>query len=175
MKAAARVLMVFLGLLFIGGALFLLAFNYRLVPGLALQVPSWANETYLLAAGAIFLLMALILLAFGLRPTQKKERFVAKSNEFGEVQVSIATLENMVLRVVQRTQGIKDVSRKVTYAEDGLTVRIHIRVMPDEPLPGLTADLQAKTKEYLEELTGILVHEVKVVVDNIITDQASTG
>ncbi len=175
MKAVVRVLMVFLGLLFIGGALFLLALNYNLVPGLALNLPQWAGETVLMATGVLFLLIALILLSFGLRSGKKREKSVSRSSEYGEVQVSIATLENMVLRVVQKTQGIKDVSRKVTYTPDGLVVTIHIRVMPDEPLPGLTSGLQSGTKEYLEEVTGITVHEVKVIVDNIIVDQAATG
>ncbi len=175
MKAAVRVLMVFLGLLFIGGALFLLALNYNLIPGLALNLPQWAGETVLMATGVVFLLIALILLSFGLRSAKKGGSAVSRSSEYGEVQVSIATLENMVLRVVQKTQGIKDVSRKITYTPDGLIVRIHIRVMPDEPLPGLINDLQSRTKEYLEDITGITVHEVKVIVDNIIIDQAASG
>jgi uncharacterized alkaline shock family protein YloU len=73
---------------------------------------------------------------------------------------------------VQQTQGIKDVSRQVSFTPDGLVVRVKIRVMPDVPLPGLINELQSKTKEYLEEITGIVVHEVKVMVENIIVDQA---
>lgn len=47
MKTVARVIMVFLALLFIGGALFLLAINYNLVPGLAVNfaLPGWIGES----------------------------------------------------------------------------------------------------------------------------------
>ncbi len=173
MKKVVRAVLVFLGLLFIGAALFLLAVNFRLISGITVSLPGWANETILLAAGAVFLLLALIALSIGLRSSKKIGNAVIKGSEYGEVLISITALENMVLRVVQQTQGIKDVSRQVNYTTDGLVVRIHIRVMPDVPLPDLTSGLQAKTKEYLEEITGVVVHEVKVHIDNIIVDQAS--
>ena len=155
--------------------MFLLTINYRLIPRLHLQLPSWADDTVLLATVAVFLLIALIFFCFGLRRAKNKARFVSKSNELGEVQVSIATLENMVLRVVQRTKGIKDAGRKVSYSPEGLVVRIQAQVMPDEPLPGLVSDLQTRTKEYLEEITGLAVQEVKVVIDNVATEQAAAG
>ncbi len=172
MKTAVRVILVFLGLLLIGGALFLLAVCYNLIPGLSISLPGWAGETALIAIGAGLLLIALIFLAFGLRSSKKVGSAVLRGSEYGEVLISITAVENMVLRVVQQTQGIKDVSRNVVFTPDGLIVKINIRVMPDVALPGLVSDLQARTKEYLEEITGVTVHEVKVFVDNVIMDQA---
>ncbi len=172
MKTVARVFVVFIGLLLIGSALFLLAVNFNLVPGLGVSLPAWAGENIIFGAVAILLLIALILLVLGLRsPSKKESTAVLKGSEYGEILISIDALENMVLRVVQQIQGIKDVSRSVSYTADGLVVRIRIRVMPDVSLPGLSGELQSKTKEYLEEITGIVVHEVKVMVENIIVDQ----
>lgn len=173
MKAVIRIILVFLGLVFIGSALFLVAVNYNLFPGLPVYLPVWATETIILVAGSVLLLLALIFLVFGLRSSKKIGNAVLKGSEFGEVMISIAAIENMVLRVVQQTQGIKDVARHVQYTPDGLVVRIRIRVMPDISLPGLISDLQSKTKEYLEDITGIVVYEVKVMVENIITDQVA--
>lgn len=174
MKAVARIILVFLGLLFIGGALFLLVITYDLVPGLAVTAPAWVGENILLATGAVLLLIALILLALGLRPSKKVGNAVLKGSEYGEIMISITAVENMVLRVVQQTQGIKDAGRKVAFTPDGLVVRIRISVMPDVALPGLINDLQLRTKEYLEEITGITVHEVKVTVENVNMDQAAS-
>jgi hypothetical protein len=172
MKTVARIMLIFFGLLFIGGALLLLAIYFNLIPGLAIALPAWAVDNVLLAIGSALLLIALIFLSFGLRSSKKIGNAVLKGSEYGEVLISITALENMVLRVVQQTQGIKDVSRQVSFTPDGLVVRVRIRVMPDVALPGLINDLQSKTKEYLEEITGIVVHEVKVMVENIIVDQA---
>ncbi len=173
MKSVLRVILVFLGLLFIGAALFLAALNFNLFPGLNVSLPSWVDETVLLATGSVLLLLALIFLSLGLRSGKKKiSNAVLKGSEYGEVLVSIPAIENMVLRVIQQTQGIKDVSRQVVYTPDGLIVKIKIKVMPDVTLPDLISGLQSKTKEYLEQVTGIAVSEVKVTVENIIMDQA---
>ncbi len=172
MKTIARVIMVFIAFLFIGGALFLLAVNYNLVPGLAVYLPGWAGEEVVLGATAALLLIALILLILGLRRTKGPGNAVLKGSEYGEVAISISAIENMVLRVIQQTQGIKDVSRQVSFTQDGLNITVKIRVMPDVAMPGLTNELQSKIKEYVEEITGITVHEVKVMVENIVTDQA---
>lgn len=172
MKTLARVVLVFIGFLFVGSALFLLAVNYRLIPGLAFALPVWVSETVLLATGAGLMLFALILLSLGLRPAKKIGTAILKSSEAGEVLISITALENMVLRVLQQIQGVKDVSRQVISSKDGLAVKIRIKVMPDVSIPAVIDELQTKTKEYLEEITGITVNEVKVMVENIITDQA---
>lgn len=172
MKTAARVLVVFLGLLLIGGALFILVCNYNLIPTLRVALPAWAGENMVLGLAIALLVVALILLILGLRSSKKVGNAVLKGSEYGEVLISITAVENMVLRVVQQTQGIKDVSRQVLFTPDGLVVRVRIRVMPDIALPGLISELQSKIKEYLEEITGIVVHEVKVMVENIIVDQA---
>ncbi len=172
MKTLARVLMVFIALLLIGGALFLLAVNYNLVPGLAVYLPGWAGEEIVLAIVGALLLIALVLLVLGFRRAKGPGNAILKGSEYGEVAISITAIENMVLRVVQQTQGIKDVSRQVSFTQDGLVISVKIRVMPDVSMPDVTGELQSRVKQYVEEITGITVHEVKVMVENIVTDQA---
>lgn len=172
MKTLAKVIAVFVALLLIGGALFLLAVYYNLVPGLAVYLPAWVSEEIALSVTGALLLIALILLILGLRRSKGPGNAILKGSEFGEVAISIEAIDNMVLRVVQQTQGIKDVSRQVSFTQDGLVISVKIRVMPDVAMPGVTSELQSKIKEYVEEITGITVHEVKVMVENIVTDQA---
>jgi len=172
MKTLARVLMVFVAFLLIGGALFMLAVNYNLLPGLAVYLPGWAGEEVVLGVTAAALLIALILLILGFRRAKGPGNAVLKGSEYGEVAISIAAIENMVLRVVQQTQGIKDVSRQVSFTQDGLVINVKVRVMPDVSMPGLTNELQSKIKQYVEDITGITVHEVKIMVENIVTEQA---
>lgn len=173
MRTLARIISVFLGLLLIGGALLLLIVKYELVPRLAVQLPGWADQNVVLGAGAALLLIALILLIMGLRSPKKARNAIIKGSEYGQVEVSIDAIENILLRVIQQIQGIKDVSRKVVYTQDGLLITMKIRVMPDVPMPDVSSDLQSKTKEYVEQITGIAVQEVKVQVENIVTDQSA--
>ncbi len=174
MKAVARVIVVFIGLLLVGAAIFIFAVKYNLIPQLAFHLPGWAGENVVLAVVAALLLIALILFSLGLRKSKKAGNAVMKGSEYGEVAISITAIENMVLRVVQQTKGIKDVSRAVSYTQDGLIIKVRIRVMPDVAIPGISSELQSKAKEYVEEITGITVHEVKVMVENIVVDQASS-
>ena len=94
-----------------------------------------------------------------------------QAGEFGEVNITLAALENMVLRVVQQMRQVRDSSRRVEYTPHGLVVYLKVKVLPDQKLPGLTAELQNNVKNYLEEIAGIAVSEVKVKVENIILDQ----
>ncbi len=175
MRTFARVLLVFIGLLFIGGGLFLMALNYQLIPGLLITValPGWLGENLMLVVGVVLLLIALILISIGLRSRKKVGNAVLKGSEHGEVLVSLNTVENMVLRVVQQTEGIKDVSRQVASTPDGLVVKVRVQVLPDVSIPGVSGELQSKIKEYLEEMTGITVRDVKVLIENIASDQAA--
>ena len=176
MRALARILMVFIALVLIGGALFLAVINFNLIPGLddAVVLPAWAGESVMIAGIAVFALLAVILLAFSFRPARKTADAVLKGSEYGEVVISIAAVENMVLRIVQQTDGIKDISRKAVFTNEGFIINIKIGVKPDVALPGLISDLQARTKEYIEEITGIKVLEVKVNVENINTEQSAS-
>lgn len=177
MKAVARFFMILLALLFIGGALFIAAITFNIIPGLAdtVNMPAWVGETVMLAAGSGLLLLALILLAFSIRrPSVKARNAVLQGSEYGEILISLSAVENMVLRVIQQINGIKDVSRDVAFTTDGLVVRIKISVMPDVAIPAVISELQAKTKEYLEEITGIKVQEVKVTVEDVNMDQAAS-
>ncbi|MFO7952373.1 MAG: alkaline shock response membrane anchor protein AmaP [Bacillota bacterium] len=172
MKTLLRLVLVLIGLMFIGGAFFLLAVNYNLVPGLAFSLPAWTGQDIVLAVTAGIILIGLILIILGLRSPKKVANAVMKGSQYGEIAISITAIENMVLRVVQQIQGIKDVSRQVSFTQDGLVIKVKVRVMPDVPMPGVADELQSKIKEYVEEMTGITVHEVKVNVDNIVVDQA---
>ncbi len=176
MRALARILMVFIALVLVGGALFLAVINFNLIPGLdhAVQLPDWAGENVMIVGIAILALIALLLLAFSFRPARKTSDAVLKGSEYGEVVISIAAVENMVLRVVQQISGIKDISRKAVFTNEGFIINIKIGVKPDVALPELISDLQAKTKEYIEEITGIKVLQVKVNVENVDTEQPAS-
>lgn len=176
MRALARILMVFIALVLIGGALFLAVINFNLIPGLddVIFIPAWAGENVMIVGIALFALFALILLALSFRPARKTADAVLKGSEYGEVIISIAAVENMVLRIVQQTNGIKDISRKAVFTDEGFIINIKIGVKPDVALPGLISDLQARTKEYVEEITGIKVREVKVNVENINPEQSAS-
>jgi hypothetical protein len=174
MSVGVRLLLVLLGLLMVAAGVLCLALGFDLVPepGLGTSLMVLAGAPVVAAVGGGLILFGVILLALGFRSTKKPApETVLQTSEHGEVRIAIIAIENMVLRVVQQTQGVKDGGRRVYSSPEGLVVQIKIRVMPDLELPGLITELQEKVKGYLEQVTGIVVHEVKVLVENIILDQ----
>ncbi len=174
MSVGVRLFLVLLGLLMIAAGLLCLAIGFDLVPepGLGTSLMALSGDPVVAAVGGGLLLVGLILLALGLRSNKKSvPESILQTSELGEIRIAIIAIENMVLRVVQQTQGVKDGGRRVYSSPEGLVVQIKIKVMPDLELPGLISELQEKVKGYLEQVTGIMVHEVKVLVENIILDQ----
>lgn len=175
MKVVARLILVLIGLFLIGVGLYFLAVSVNLAGGLVgVTLLELLGMPLFVALGAVIVAAGLVLISIGPRPArERKIETVLQTSEYGEIRIAITAIENMVLRVVQQAQGVKDVSRKVTYTSQGLVIFVHIRVMPDLKLPDLAGELQAKVKDYVEEITGFMVHEVKVTVENIIMDQVA--
>ncbi len=173
MKAMTRLLLILLGLLMIGTGIFLLLATIMPLGGYGAQILKLYGRTVLLYAGGALVPAGLIPLLLGFsRPQRKKPETLLRVGEFGEVYITLSALENMVLRVVQRTRGVRDSSRSVIYTPQGLMVYLRVKVLPDQNLPDLTGELQSSVKTYLEESTGMFVSEVRVSVESIILDQA---
>ena len=172
MKGSARVVLVLLGLLFAAGGLYALALLLNLVPDYGTSLVKMLDRPVLAAAGAGLIVIAVLFLSLGLRPSKPAlPETILQTSEYGEIRITITAIEIMVLRVVQQTQGVKDNGRRVSYSPDGLIIQVRIKVMPDLQLPELVNGLQVNVKNYVEEITGIIVHEGKVLVENIVLDQ----
>jgi hypothetical protein len=172
MKAIRRVFLVILGLLMMGTGIFFLLATFLPLGGYGTGILDLYGQTVLLYAGGALAVAGLIPLLLGFSPPhQKRPEALLQTGEFGEVRITLNALENMVLRVVQQMRGIRDSSRRVVYTPHGLVVYLQVKVLPDQKLPDLTGELQSNVKNYLEEITGIIVSEVKVNVENIILDQ----
>ncbi len=171
MKAIRRLLLVILGLLMIGTGIFLLLASFYPLGRYGIYILGLYGQTVPLYAGGALSLIGLIPFILGVSPSKKKPEAVLQTGALGEVRITLHALENMVLRVVQQMRGIRDSSRRVIYTPQGLVVYLHVKVLPDQKLPDLTGELQNNVKNYLEEITGIIVSEVKVNVENIILDK----
>ncbi len=172
MRVAVRLFLVLAGLILLVAGLFLFAAALDLVPGVGTS-PDWLPERLPLPmAGAVVLLIALVLLVSGLHRGARPADTVLRHGELGEVRIAIAAIENMVLRVTQQCSGIKESDRRVSQSPQGLSIETRIKVMPDLELPELSSALQEKIREYVERITGIKVATVRVVVENIVTDLA---
>ncbi|MFA4884943.1 MAG: alkaline shock response membrane anchor protein AmaP [Desulfotomaculaceae bacterium] len=175
MKVVSRLILVLLGLLLAAVGLFLIALRLGLVQDYGTGLSKVADGPVVVAVGAALVLVAVFLFALGLRSSKPAvPDSILQTNENGAIRISIIAIENMVLRVVQQTSGIKDNGRQVYSSPDGLIIKVKIMVMPDLDLPKLINELQLKVKNYVEETTGLITHEINILVENIVLEQVPT-
>lgn len=168
-----RLVAVLLGIILLVVGIFIIAASSDLVPVLGTRLKLGAGEAYpviALAGGANVVASLFLLLAIGFRPSRKPAETILQYSELGEVRISIAAIENMVLRVTQQHNAVKESSRKVVKTPRGLVIYLRARVLPDLNLPSLASELQQNINKYIEEVTGIKVAEVKVLVENIVSE-----
>ena len=84
-----------------------------------------------------------------------------------EIRISFKAVENMVLTASRKVKGIREVNTRIDSVEQGIVIYMRIKVLPDIAIPGLVNELQARVKEYVQEITGSNVAEIKVLVENI--------
>jgi uncharacterized alkaline shock family protein YloU len=92
---------------------------------------------------------------------------MVKANPLGQIHITVEALENMVLKTGYQIAGIKELKPRIILADNGTTVVLKAIVFSDLNIPEITDKLQLKVKDYLAEVAGIEVREVKVLVTNI--------
>ncbi len=102
---------------------------------------------------------------------KKEGGSIASFTEIGEVRISFKAVENMVLAVSRKVNGIREVSTRIDASEQGLLIHIKIKTMTDIPIPELAGELQKKVRDYVQEISGSNVSEIKVLVENIAQDK----
>lgn len=92
---------------------------------------------------------------------------IDQRTEFGDIRISMDTVENLALKAAARTRGIKDLKARVKVSQAGLEIIIRALVDGESSIPQLTEEMQANIKQHIEEITGIPVAVVSVFIANI--------
>ncbi len=102
---------------------------------------------------------------------KKEGDSIVSYTEIGEVHTSFKAVENMVLAASRKVNGISEVTTRIDSTEQGLLIHIKLKAMPDIPIPGLAGELQEKVRNYVQEISGSNVSEIKVLVEDIVHDK----
>lgn len=130
-------------------------------------VDVWARRIVFVVA-SVFLILSLMFLFSGIR-SDKDKKSVTKHTNVGEIKISLTAIENIALSASRRLNGVRESKANVTRLDDSVSIAIKTIVQADTNIPALSEDIQVKVKSLVEETTGIIVNDVKVVVENIYT------
>ncbi|NLP37725.1 MAG: alkaline shock response membrane anchor protein AmaP [Firmicutes bacterium] len=171
MKARERFYLLLLTLFFGAAAV--------LVGGTALSLfpqSAWRTSFNAVYGRLEYVILAVILLALAvycLLNSLRREETVeslTQSGALGEVRISFKAVENLVLKASRTVQGVREVKARIMQAEGGLVIFLRALALPDLNIPQVTAELQQTVKTYVEDSTGCEVAEIKVYVENIVSD-----
>lgn len=180
MKAGTRVLFTIFLIIIIAACLFVIATLFGLVDtsyisDVAYTMTSDAMGLKILyaAIAVVLIIIALILMFFGIRKGQPKTVCVA-STENGNVVITVKALEELVDRYLGHMKHLKEVRQKVISYNEYIVSDVQIEVEYGVEIPPLTKELQDGLKEELEKLTGITVQQVRVSVMNIMEGKGAS-
>lgn len=171
MKLWVRILLSLIGALFILSGLFLLAVVFDL-GGMGTTLDFIIGDfRYLLAALIVVVVGALIFMAGLWTGGERKKESINQFTSLGELRISFKAIESMVMRISRQIKGIRDTTTRIAATEQGLVIYLKVKVLPDINIPGLVEEMQEKVREYIQDICGTTVAEVKVLVENMVIDQ----
>ena len=124
-------------------------------------------KTAVIISAVVFILFSLRFLYLSVRTDQGTVPSIDQRNDFGDVRISLDTIENLSLRAASKIRGVKDLKAKVNVNNAGLEIRIRAFVEGDTSIPGLSEEIQRAVKYQLEEITGVPVASVSVFIANV--------
>ena len=116
----------------------------------------------------LLLLISVRFLYVSVRRSHSQAPSIDQRTEFGDIRISMDTVENLALKAAGRTRGVKDLRARVRVSQAGLEIVIRTVVDGETSIPELTEEMQGAVKSYIEEITGIPVAQVSVFVANIV-------
>lgn len=114
----------------------------------------------------VFFALSLMFLFSGIR-SNKDKKGVSKHTNIGEIRISLNSIENIAFNASKKAGGVKESKTTVKKDEDGVAIEVRIIVMPDLSIPTISEEIQSRVKKAVEDAAGIIVKQVKVVVESI--------
>ncbi len=114
---------------------------------------------------------ALVLLLLGARGvarvfrSNREKGFILQRTEYGDLNISMNAMENMVKKCVDMNDELKVTQTKIHHTREGVIVSIRILLENGVNIPMIVSALQKQTKQYITSCSGVDVKEVRVFVD----------
>ena len=118
-------------------------------------------------AGAVLALLG----AAALRPALARaggERTIVRATGLGEVHISLRALQTLARRAASQVRGIREAEVHVRSTGSGdVNVWVQLTVLPDESIPELCDEVQARVEQYLRQTAGVSCGRIVVWVRGV--------
>ena len=158
----AIVVIVFMGLLNIGGVNHIFSF----IGGMPNMNFTQEQMTYIIIVGILLIIMAIKGILFQSKLEENKDAIILE-NSSGKLIISRRTLENLVKDISNSVKGVENSSARVNVEKDtDLIISIDI-VVKEGSIKDITKKLKEDVKIAIKKASDLNVSEVNVNIKNI--------
>lgn len=133
---------------------------------------TFVQEQRLFLAGiitaSVLFLLSIRFFYISVRRDRSVTHSIDQRTEFGDIQISVETIENLCLKAASRVRGVRDLKSRIKVSQAGLEIAIRAVVDGEESIPNLTTEVQKQVHDFVEETTGIPVSNVSVYIANVV-------
>ncbi|MGB9885878.1 MAG: alkaline shock response membrane anchor protein AmaP [Moorellales bacterium] len=126
------------------------------------------QERWIIGALAVVVALVGLWAAVGSVGSRGPDQILVHSTSVGEVFMSLAAVEHTVGRVARQVRGVQEVHPRVRAGPTGVAVTVEVAVQPEVSVPQVTGELQEKVRRQIEEMIGLQVLEVRVLVESVL-------
>ncbi|WP_342561977.1 alkaline shock response membrane anchor protein AmaP [Paenibacillus sp. FSL R7-0345] len=120
-----------------------------------------------IAVAVVLFLLSIRFFYISLRRDRASQPSVDQRTEYGDIQISMETIENLSLKAAGKVKGIRDLKSRIRVSQAGLEIMIRAVVDGEHSLPLLTNEVQRQVHDFVQETTGIPVADVSVYIANL--------
>ncbi|AIQ13667.1 alkaline shock response membrane anchor protein AmaP [Paenibacillus durus] len=134
----------------------------------SLEIRNWETAYIaVIVAAVILFLLSIRFFYISIRRERTSSLSVDQRTEYGDIQISMETIENLSLKAAGRVKGIRDLRSRIRVSQAGLEIMIRGVVDGEHSLPLLTSEVQRQVHEYVQDTTGVPVADVSVYIANL--------
>ncbi|AWB45095.1 alkaline shock response membrane anchor protein AmaP [Paenibacillus sp. CAA11] len=121
-----------------------------------------------IVVAAILFVLSLRFFYVSVRRSRNSLPSIDQRTEFGDIQISVETIENLAYKAASRVRGVREVKTRIRMSDAGLEISIRALVDGETSIPPLTEEVQKQVHDHVEEITGIPVAYVSVYIANLV-------
>lgn len=121
-----------------------------------------------LVVAALLFILSIRFFYISVRRDRNSLPSIDQRTDYGDIQISIETIQNLSYKAASRVRGIKEVKTKIRITDAGLEIMVRAMVDGETSIPSLTEEVQKQVHDHVEEITGIPVSYVSVYIANIV-------
>ena len=131
---------------------------------IALATPQ--NRIVFGVVGILLLVLAAISVFSNLKREPRVKSVIVESSLSGQVSISEEAVKTIIMKAVKKVEGVKEIKPEVSSGNNGVSVYLHMMINPEYSVPEMSAKIQEMVKEYLEDIGGLQVAEIRILVDD---------